>query len=115
MNSTGMEAFADLQVDDRPRKKPCGCGCGKAGAASLGEAGDVPSLEELEAALAGVVPAGAAEFAEADELTVAGLDEALSAVEDGDLLTEGQEQTVTLEDFVNLAEKYPGLKVTLSF
>ena len=81
-----------------PAKSPCGCGGTDAVAASdLGA--------DLDAALQALGGEG-------------GGDLALDFEESDDLLFsdfEGQESNVNLDDLVFLAERYPGLKITISF
>ena len=88
------------------------CGCGKGAAQPrLEAASDVPSLQELEAALeAAAAEPGVSGDAEVD---LAALDELLAS--DEFELAAIEAGPPSLDELIRLAERYPGLKVTLSF
>jgi hypothetical protein len=87
----------DAALEEASREKPCGCG----EAASfedvgleLGEGLDVADVgAELEAALEG----------------------SLSAEEELEFAASEEERALTLEELLAVAQRYPGLRITLSF
>jgi hypothetical protein len=100
--------FDDVALGAAAGDDPCGCG-GKAGAEQVnffgeGEASGLSGASlsaELDAALA--------------ELSVGGGLEELSLEEDLEFASAASESSVALEDILELIEKNPGLKITLSF
>jgi hypothetical protein len=89
---------------------PCGCG-GSGASGAAGGAADADLLTSLDAALASLEGAGGLGF-ESGELEIAALDAALDQAE---MLDPFAEAGGGLEEMVALLERYPGLKVTLSF
>ena len=103
------DPFADELTadDDFGGLGDCGCGGSK-----LGASGELPSPQVLEAALDDFAAESASSGALSAELEFA--DEVL-ADDDVDLAALGDAQEVALDDVIALTERYPGLKVTLSF
>jgi len=88
---------------------PCGCqGCGgsaQAAADPLDVAALETQLDSLQRMLA----------EPEEELEFATIDDQLASVDDLELASLGEDGLPSLEDVVKVAERYPGLKITLSF
>jgi hypothetical protein len=91
---------------------PCGCGGSGAPGAAAG-ASDAELRASLDAALASLEGAGNLGF-DSGEMEIAALDAALDQAEMLDPFAEAGAGG-GLEEMVALLERYPGLKVTLSF
>ena len=96
-----------------PQKKPCKCHEHET-ALSGAElaAGAMPTIDDVETALAEL---GAAAAPESLELELAALDAALDDVESFELDSISSGPGVGMEELLALAERYPGLKITFSF
>lgn len=96
-----------------PVKKPCHCHDNAAGdLAPESLAGPMPTVDDVEAALAEL---GGSAAPESLELEFAALDDALSSIDAFAVERDSSPPAVGIEDLLALAERYPGLKVTLSF
>jgi hypothetical protein len=97
-----------------PGKDPhdCGCGCGGKRAGALEVPAGAPDLQELDALLAEASTASTG--SELGALDLAALDGLLATAEDLELEAAAA-PAPELDDLVKLAERYPGLKITLSF
>ena len=94
----------------------CGCG-GKAAAAAdatadLGSIGEPPSIAEIDSALASaMLEADGGELS----LALATLDQDLTAEEEFSFAAFEATDLPTLDSLIAVAERYPGLKITLSY
>ena len=105
MNSPLDELALEAGPDDG------GCGCGDPLAAPAGDA-VMPSPEEMEAALDGLLGAGDDGNS---ELELAATDELLFGGDDLERLEAGGAGEIELRDLVALAEEHPGLRISISF
>lgn len=106
MAPSTQELLGDLAALENPAKSPCGCGGASAEPAAAGG-----GLEaDLDAALRELGDGGG-------ELGEVSFDDASLLFEADDLLFGDfeAESNVGLDDLVFLAERYPGLKITISF
>jgi hypothetical protein len=90
----------------------CGCGCGGKRAGALDVPAGAPDLQELDALLAEASATPPASDISGFDLDA--LDGLLATAEEVELEAAGG-PTPALEDLLKLAERYPGLKITLSF
>src|SRR5690348_6327394 len=99
-----------------PATKPCHCHDNDPVELSADPlAGPMPTVSDVEAALAELGGAAVTAAPESLELEFAALDDALSSIDAFELERASSLPAVGLEDLLALAERYPGLKVTLSF
>jgi hypothetical protein len=91
------------------------CGLGIDAATTVSAAEQIPSLEELEAALRAALAEPSPAGPDATELDLASLEPQLSAEEELAFAAFESTDVPTLESVVAIAERYPGLKITFSF
>jgi len=90
---------------------PCGCHqLAMPGSADLA----IPSLDEFEQSLQAVSAVPLAAGRELNELDLAGLESSLASLDELSLESSA-EGLPELGDLVRLIERYPGLKISLSF
>jgi hypothetical protein len=75
----------------------------------------MPTMGDVETALAALGGDGGSGSADGLELELASLDDALAATETFELERVSSPPAIGMEDLLALAERYPGLKITLSF
>ena len=103
-------------MPDPQRHDDCGCGGSAVNAAAGQDLGEnLPSLTELDTALDALDMLRGDQEGGANELELALLGRELDDLEASGPDAAFGERAVTLEDLVALADRFPGLKVTLSF
>jgi hypothetical protein len=98
-------------------KQPCGCHdtlLNELGNSDPGSA-EIPSLDELESKLQAISSASSAQDSTISEFDLAGLDASLAALDELSLDSMGDADTPTLTDLLRLLERFPGLKLSLSY
>lgn len=94
------------------------CGCQDQMSVDVGQlasgATEIPSLAEFEQKLAEISSSSGAGTS-VSELDLAGLEASLDAVEELSLDLECGEEVPSLHDLLYLLERYPGLKLSLSY
>lgn len=98
-------------------KQPCDChGSLESDFGSFpSENTQIPSLEVFEQQLLAATAAGSDTGIGLDELELAGLDASLAALENLSIEDLGGDGGPTLADLLQLLERYPGLKLSLSY
>jgi hypothetical protein len=88
----------DAALEEATREKPCGCGEG-----AFEDAGLELGME------------GALDVADVEAELEAALEGSLSAEEELEFAAVEEERALTLEELLAVAQRYPGLRITLSF
>ena len=98
-------------------KQPCGCHdtlLNELGNFELGSA-EIPSLDELESKLQAISASGGGQPSLLTDLDLAGLDASLAALDELSLASLDDADAPTLNDLLRLLERFPGLKLSLSY
>lgn len=102
-----------------PRPKPkgdCGCGGGKAGGAfPFGTSASPPAAVQLERELAALMRGGTESRADALEFAALDLEDVDTGLADELGLGRDADDAPDLAELLALLERYPGLKITLSY